>query len=115
VLQGHDHLVSKTNPIDSAGNPTSATSIIEGGIEYSIDPDGVIYLMNGPAGNQTREPYNPEANESVLGTYYDYGVASKASSWAEFEVNGNAIKVTVRYIDLSGEVKNYYTWGIIKS
>ena len=115
VLQGHDHLVSKTKPIDSDGNPTSATGIIEGGIGYSLDPDGVIYLMNGPAGNQIREPYNPNANVSELQTYYDYGVASMASSWAEFELNGNAMTVTVRYIDDLGEVKNYYTWGILKN
>lgn len=115
VLQGHDHLISRTNPIDSNGNPVEETWITEDGIQYTVDPNGVVYMMNGPAGSQTRTLYEPDANSSVLENYYYYGEDSYASSWAEFEVSGNTITVTVKHVDADGEVKDYYTWGMIKS
>ena len=114
VLQGHDHMISRTNPIDKNGNPTAENWITEGGVEYSVDPNGVLYLMNGPAGSQTREIYNPDKNASIIESYYHYAVNSNASSWAEFEVDGDTITVTVKYVDDEG-VHDYYTWGIKKT
>ena len=53
--------------------------------------------------------------QCMIEDYYYYGEDSYASSWAEFEVSGNAITITVKYMDTNGEVKNYYTWGMIKN
>lgn len=108
VLQGHDHTISRTYPIDDSGNPNKDIWIEENGIEYSVDPNGVIYLMNGPAGSQARAPYEIDS------TLYDYAEESKSSSWADISINGNKLKVSVKYFD-GEKSQTYYEWGIKKS
>ena len=108
VLQGHDHAVSRTYPISSMGQPQQEIVEMRGGVEYSINPKGVIYLMNGTAGYQTREPYATDS------TVYKYAQGSVASSWAQFEISDYMMKVSVNYYTASG-VKTYQSWGIIKS
>ena len=107
VLQGHDHVISKTNPLD--GNGIAQSEAIENidGVKYSVNPSGVIYLMNGPAGSQTRVPY--VTND----TRYAYAEGSKAASWAELSFEGDTLTVTVKYHDGTNE-KVYHTWGIKK-
>ena len=108
VLQGHDHAISRTYPIDASGNPMAERLEKIGGIDYTVDPDGVIYVMNGPAGTQTRSPY--AIDESL----YSYAEKSNKASWAEITVDGDTLTVTVKYYD--GVSENiYHTWGIKKS
>ena len=107
VLQGHDHAISRTFPINGQGLPQSENLITENGIEYSVSPSGVIYLMNGPAGNQALSPY---ATNDIL---YKYAQASYARSWADFEIDNDKITVTIKYFD-GNNVNVYYSWGIKK-
>lgn len=109
VLQGHDHMVSKTNPIGAKGIPAKETFETVNGIEYSVNPQGVIYVMNGPAGNQARTDIYD--HDKAL---YDYAEGSTASSWAEFEVNGDLITVYVKNA-AKGSVVTLKTWGIRKT
>ena len=76
-------------------------------IEYSINPNGVIYLMNGPAGTQTRMPV--EIDE----TLYKYAERSNVASWAEFFVDGNTLTFEVKYYDGEKDC-TYHKWGIKK-
>ncbi len=111
VLQGHDHIVSRTYPIDKNGEPVEENWEKTDGVRYSVDPAGVLYVMNGPAGNQSRSP-----NGYMDETLYEYAQSSKACSWAEFEVNGNSLVVTVKY--LSGSTVCEYSeakWGVTKT
>ena len=43
VLQGHDHVVSKTFALDGTGAAVSETMKTVDGVEYTVDPNGVIY------------------------------------------------------------------------
>ena len=108
VLQGHDHAVSRTYPLYQDGVPQVEESQVLNGVEYSVNPKGVIYLMNGTAGGQTRLPY------SVDNTLYKYAEGSNTSSWAHFEVSENEIKVSINYL-ASGNIYTYHTWGIKKA
>ena len=108
VLQGHDHAISRTYPINGTGSAQEETWVTENGVNYSVDPSGVIYVMNGPAGDQSRSPYATDD------TIYAYQQSSKKCSWAEFEVDGNKITVTVKYTDGASETV-YQTWGIKKT
>lgn len=107
VLQGHDHMVSRTYPIKADGSAAAET--VENG--YIVNPDGVIYVMNGPAGDQGKGRTSIYPHDESL---YAYAEGSSASSWAEFEVNGDGIKVYVKTANLSGG-KILHTWGIKKS
>jgi 3',5'-cyclic AMP phosphodiesterase CpdA len=111
VLQGHDHCVSRTYPINGNQMPTADTTEIYDGIEYSVDPQGVIYVMNGPAGNQV-------AGRLYAGydaRYFSYAAEAKASSWAEIEIDGNKLTVTAKYYDAgSSHTEVGHKWGIIK-
>ena len=111
VLQGHDHTVSKTHPLDGNGNVTNETIETINGINYSVDPSGVIYLMSGASGSDPREA---DSNAEDYMHLYEYGHGSFPSSWTEFEVSGDTITVTVKYND-NGAQFTYYTWGIKKS
>lgn len=91
--------------------PTADTTEIYDGIEYSVDPQGVIYVMNGPAGNQV-------AGRLYAGydaRYFSYAAEAKASSWAEIEIDGNKLTVTAKYYDAgSSHTEVGHKWGIIK-
>jgi hypothetical protein len=109
VLQGHDHAISRTNPINGSGIPTTETWQTQDDIQYSVDPDGVLYLMNGPSGEQSRTPY------AVDKTLYNYAQESKKGSWAEFTIDGNQLTVKVNYLSSANKPMNYQTWGILKT
>jgi 3',5'-cyclic AMP phosphodiesterase CpdA len=108
VLEGHDHTVSRTYPIDGDGVARAETLIQENGISYVADPDGVIYAMNGTSGIQQRTP------EEVYEDVYAFAEASKKASWADITVTDDTLTVTVKWIDNIGE-HVYYSWGIKKS
>lgn len=108
VLQGHDHAISRTFPIDQTGSPQAERFEKINGIDYSIDPSGVIYVMNGPAGNQTRDPV------AIDPSLYSYAQSSKAASWAELTFDGDTLTVTVKY-HTGEEEKVYHQWGIKKT
>lgn len=108
VLQGHDHVVSRTFPIDENGAPQTEKKETVNGVEYAVDPDGVIYVMSGTAGVQTRSP-------SVIDKInYAYTSGSQTSTWSEFAFKGNTLTVTIKYHDGVNEVIQH-TWGIKKS
>lgn len=109
VLQGHDHTISRTYPINAEGKITNESVQTVGGVEYSIDPSGVIYVMNGPGGSQTREPH-----ENCDKSMYSYARGSVECSWADFSIDGNILTVTVQYATNSG-VQEYAKWGIQKT
>ena len=109
VLQGHDHVVSRTFPIDAAGEPTTETWQTVDGVEYSVDPDGVIYVMNGPGGDQARAPV-----EEAETKYYHYKLSSFAKSWGEITIDGNQLTLTAQYATATGSTV-YKKWGIMKS
>jgi 3',5'-cyclic AMP phosphodiesterase CpdA len=109
VLQGHDHVVSRTFPINASGEPMKETWQEVDGVQYSVDPDGVIYVMNGPSGNQARTPV-AEAEAK----YYDYKLSSFAKSWGEITIDGNQLTLTAQYVSGSGSTV-YKKWGIMKS
>ncbi len=113
VLQGHDHVISRTNPINSAGVAVSETWNTVDGISYSVDPSGVIYLESGPGGNQTRGAISA-ANASH---YYYQLASSKASSWSEITIDGNRMTVSTKYVGSDGSAVSYEgcTWGIEKT
>ncbi len=119
VIQGHDHVVSKTHAIADYDAESGATTLVEetkmmrDGTEYTVDPHGVIYIMNGPTGNQERWALQAE---SELYDYAVYTEKSKASSFAEYTVEGDSLTVTVKYYDHATDtVKVYHSFGIIKN
>ena len=108
VLQGHDHTVSRTYPINGKGEPQKESTQVINGVEYSINPNGVLYLMNGTSGGQTRGPH------ALDNKFYKYAQASNASSWAEFTIEGNMMTVSVNYYTENG-IQTYQSWGIKKN
>lgn len=107
VLSGHDHAISRTYPIRE-GTPESEIIEIEDGVSYSVDPDGVIYLMNGGGGEDLRSIF--AIDESI----YAYAEQGKRSSWADFDIEEDKMTVTVKYSD--GEnTYTYCKWGIKKT
>ena len=109
VLQGHDHAISRTKALDGQGNAQEETLETINGIEYSVDPSGVIYVMNGPAGEQSREPF-----EGADTSLYEYAEGSNACSWAEITIDGDMLLIEVKYYQ-DAKVKTYYSWGIKKT
>ena len=108
VLQGHDHAYSKTYPIKADGTADLTPTIqTENGTDYTVNPKGAIYVMHGPAGNQTRGVV--EADSKL----YDFADASNESSWAEITVEKDRLTVNIMY-DKKGTPAEYKSYGIIK-
>ena len=108
VLQAHDHAVSRTYPIGADGAPTAESVETSEGVEYIVDPDGVIYVMHGPAGTQQRAPV------AIDETLYAEAESGLPASWAEITVTADTLTVTVKRHTGATE-KIYYTFGIKKN
>lgn len=108
VLQGHDHCVSRSYPIGLNGAVATEKTIDIDGVSYIDNPNGVLYVMNGPAGNQARNVFK---NDEAL---YAYAMNSSACTWAEFDVDGDKLTITVKTIQF-GIVKDIILWGISKT
>ena len=116
VLQGHDHTVSRSYPINANGEPQAETFVTQNGVNYSKNPAGVVYMTNGVGGVSARVP------TAIDPTLYAYACEEKSKSctWGEFEVSETMMKVTVKNVKITtkdedtGIVESYYTWGILK-
>lgn len=108
VLQGHDHTISRTHALNENGLPENETFEIIDGIDYSKNPNGVIYLTNGTTGSVTREPENYDQ------TLFKYAAGSNMSTWSEISIDGDKLTVVVKHYD-DGKETVYYKWGIKKS
>ena len=53
------------------------------GVEYSKNPNGVIYLTNGTTGSATRGPENYDK------ALFKYATASKMATWSEISIDGD--------------------------
>ncbi len=71
VMQGHDHIYARTKPITSEGKATSPEKITETlngeSIEYSVNPDGSIYVIPATAGPKV---YYKNKSEELGDNYY---------------------------------------------
>ncbi len=111
VIQGHDHTVSKTFPIGEEKQVAKETYSQIEGVEYIVNPRGVIYIMNGTGGNGTRSPQATYEKE-----YYDYLYGSHESSWAEYTVEEDTLTVKVKYYDKKNDkVCDIDSFGILKN
>lgn len=115
VLQGHDHMVSRTHPINAELKANDEQTVTENEITYTINPSGTIYLMNGPAGNQAKGSDEIFVGENEKSLYSYYG-GSSPSSWAEIEISGDSLTVAVKYYKKSeNKAVTQHSWGIKKS
>ena len=109
VIQGHDHNISRTHPIDADGNPIAVETEVIDGITYNVSPDGPVYIMNGHSGGSTGTVVDYDSS------LYAYTVAGTRLSWAEITVEEGKLTVDVKYISSDGvTVKSRDTWGIVK-
>lgn len=126
VFQAHTHRPSKTVPIgEGQMAQTDATVQNVEGVDYTVDPNGVIYVTNGPAGQQSRVDKENTAQlvatSSVLkdtdgNSYFDYYDNGYLSSWSEVSIDGATFTFTFKYYDeTTSEVKEIYKWGIKKT
>ena len=109
VLQGHDHLISKTHTLGTDGEKLAQETRDVDGTTYAVSNGGVIYVMSGSAGVQTRSPYSGYNFSS-----YDFALDTQKRSWSEFTIDGNKLSVTVRYATSASSAIDYRTWNLIK-
>ena len=110
VLQGHDHMVSRTHPINEKGDATAEIVESLNNVNYIKNPNGTIYTMSGPAGDQAKTESSIFPHDESL---YAYALPSSISSWAEIEVAGNRLTVTVKTAKSETAI-DLLTWGIVK-
>ncbi len=111
VLQGHDHVVSQTYPIDSNGQPQAETKQTISSVDYVLNPNGVIYLTNGTSGGQNSNAlYVNDTNQHL----YSYTSTSQKATWAEFVISDDAITIYLKYAN-GTSVITQKSWGIKKT
>ena len=106
VLQGHDHVISKTKTLGLGGEVLAQTTQNVNGTDYAVSNGGVIYVMSGTAGEQTRSPY-------TTSSLYEISSSSKKCSWTEFTINGNTITVNVKYAS-GNNAEILHSWNLLK-
>lgn len=114
VLNGHDHVYSRTYPITAEGEAITGTkTITENDIEYMVNPQGTVHLESGVAGNQAR---------GILDTEKDMFKEMMATEegncyYSAISVKGD--KLTVEFYKVTGDPATaegtlLYSWGIMK-
>ncbi|APB72452.1 phosphohydrolase [Paenibacillus peoriae] len=72
VVQGHDHIYARTKPINKEGKATTSTklkdTLNDKTIEYSVNPDGSIYVIPATAGPKV---YYKNPSEKLGDKYYN--------------------------------------------
>lgn len=72
VMQGHDHIYARTKPIAQDGKATTPTKVTETlngkTIEYSVNPDGSIYVIPATAGPKV---YYKNPSDKLGDSYYN--------------------------------------------
>lgn len=72
VLQGHDHIYARTKPIQADGTAAATEKITESlngtTVEYTVNPDGTIYLIPATAGAKV---YYKNKKEALGDSYYN--------------------------------------------
>lgn len=109
VLQGHDHLISKTHTLGLNGDRIAQETREIDGTTYAVSNGGVIYVMSGTGGVQTRSVYL--TNNALT---YDIALDSQKRSWSEFTVDGNKLTVKIRYATSATDAVDYRSWNLIK-
>jgi 3',5'-cyclic AMP phosphodiesterase CpdA len=134
VLQGHDHLYSRTRPLCN-GTPCkieSVTQIHDGlAIEYALNPAGTVYLNPGTAGAKvygknkmlTADYWNlfafaEESHAAVYGADTRYGLPRGIiQNFIKLTIDGNKLTAVVYEIDQRKNGAQPYiidSFGIIK-
>ena len=110
VLQGHDHTYSKTYPIGTGGTIQTELEYKNiSGINYCTNADGVVYVMNGAAGNQSRSYVDGDKS------FYELYGNSSPYSWAEIEVASDKLTVKVyNYNITTDQAVLWNSYGIKK-
>ncbi len=110
VLQGHEHIISKTYPIKSDGTAVKNTKTeTHNSTTYAVNPNGVIYAIHGTTGSLERKPY-----ETVDKNIFEYTSSSHSGTWADMTVEGDRLTVKVMYYDDATGINTRYSYGIIK-
>jgi 3',5'-cyclic AMP phosphodiesterase CpdA len=110
VLQGHDHVISRTHPIKADGTTSSETWNLDNasGVSYSINPDGVIYVLNGPASNQYRSPY--EDYNSAKKLNFTYQLASYERMLRRYGFNTSKTDIMIAPLQMENFRKDEDKW-----
>ena len=103
-------MVSRTHPINEKGDATAEIVESLNNVNYIKNPNGTIYTMSGPAGDQAKTESSIFPHDESL---YAYALPSSISSWAEIEVAGNRLTVTVKTAKSETAI-DLLTWGIVK-
>lgn len=121
VLCGHDHVYSKTYPIDASGDPIRDypyyVSEIHGiAAKIAADPAGPIHLESGCAGNQCRR-IEENITPRFAADFDDMSdMTAAAAGYSAVEIVGDTLRVTYREIDYrTGECVKQRTFGIAKT
>lgn len=111
VLQGHDHLFSRTHPIAENGSPiTNTETKTINSVKHYVKPKGTIYAMHGVSGTQSK-PFYSKYDSSYYAFVEDTN--TNANSWAEISVDNEKITVKV-YSATNGTTKLIDSYGITK-
>ncbi|MBR3289797.1 MAG: metallophosphoesterase, partial [Clostridia bacterium] len=112
VIQAHEHLFMRSYPIDGSETvDTAPTTRTEDGVEYFVDPNGIVFVTCATAGADGKPPMDAAPKDFC----HTYG-RGYPSSWASIKVDGNRLTVSVNYETEDG-TKAYEngTFGILKS
>ena len=105
VLQGHDHIYARTQPIKD-GVATEVTKVCYeyngNEVSYSINPDGTIYLIPSTAG-----PKVYYKNKLIIPSYYDLFEVANEHSAAKYGADPTDDSVPLR-----GQVQNFVEFNI---
>lgn len=103
VMQGHDHIYARTKPIKKDGTAAHTTKITEQlngkEIEYTVNPDGSIYLIPATAGPKV---YFKNQKPELGDRYYDLFERAEENHAAKYGFDGDRTDRPKR-----GQVQNF--------
>lgn len=113
VLQGHDHIYARTKPITSEGTASATEKITETKkgqtIEYTVNPDGTIYLIPATAGAKV---YYKNQKAELGEAYYDLFEVADENHAA---IYGHDDPTSSKPRPKRGQIQNFVEFNIHKN
>ena len=120
VLNGHDHMYSRTYPVSAKGEPITDTPTETADfngtqVEYLVNPKGPVHLESGCSGNQGRWTIDGLEEKYARMFQEKEDMDTKYVSYSAISINGNRLTVNYYMITIkTKEAKLISSWGIQK-
>ena len=117
VIQGHDHIMGHTYDLKdgkATGQPVYTETINGKRFDYTVDPQGLVYMMSGGAGSEIGRQMNGDDLNDYIMQFARSDGRGNVQTFAAITVDGGRLSVATYEIKIDMEPTMIEGFGIDK-